>query len=84
MSTFQDYYPEDEEKSISYEGAEVVREVEAAPDRVIARRFGRLAPILSRLFDSGVEARGVERVPENQRESTNAWNKCVSEFLSYD
>lgn len=61
-----------------------MHEVEAAPDRVIARRFGRLAPILLRLFASGVEARGVERVPENQRVSKNAWDKCVFEFRSYD
>ncbi|KAG2116392.1 permease for cytosine/purines, uracil, thiamine, allantoin-domain-containing protein [Suillus clintonianus] len=51
--------------------------VEAAPDRVIVRRFGKLGPLLSRLFASGVEARGVERVPENQRELKNAWNNIL-------
>lgn len=61
-----------------------LREIEAAPDRLIARRFGWLGPYLSRLFASGVEARGVERVPENQRVSKNAWNKCISMFRSYD
>ena len=54
---------------------------EAAPDdAVIADRFaryGKLGPIMQRLFASGVEARGVERVPEDQRETKNVWNKCV-------
>ncbi|OAX38896.1 permease for cytosine/purines uracil thiamine allantoin [Rhizopogon vinicolor AM-OR11-026] len=73
MSTF----PDDEDKTISHEDYGAMREVEAAPDRVIARRFGSLGPFLSRLFASGVEARGVERVPESQRESTNAWNNLL-------
>ncbi|KAG0701770.1 permease for cytosine/purines, uracil, thiamine, allantoin-domain-containing protein [Suillus ampliporus] len=79
MSASLGYHPEDEEKSVgAFEDAEAVYAVEAAPDRVIARRFGKLSPLLSRLFASGVEARGVERVPENQRESKNAWNKSVN------
>lgn len=52
--------------------------VEDTPDQVIAKRFGVFGPLLSKLFQSGVEARGVERVPENQRETKNSWNKCVS------
>ncbi|KIK79423.1 hypothetical protein PAXRUDRAFT_834106 [Paxillus rubicundulus Ve08.2h10] len=54
-----------------------VAEPEAAPDQLIAERFGVLAPFLSKLFESGVEARGVERVPENQRETKNAWNNLL-------
>ena len=52
--------------------------VKDAPDQVIAKRFGVFGPLLSKLFKSGVEARGVERVPENQRESKHSWNKFVS------
>ena len=48
---------------------------EAAPEAALLRRYGRLGPLLSRLFANGVEARGVERVPEDQRETKNMWNK---------
>ena len=34
--------------------------------------------LLSKLFASGVEARGVECVPEDQRETKNTWNKYVN------
>ncbi|KAG1899858.1 permease for cytosine/purines, uracil, thiamine, allantoin-domain-containing protein [Suillus fuscotomentosus] len=78
MSASTGYYLEDEEKSIArLEDARDVYAIEAAPDRVIVKRFGRLGPFLSRLFASGIEARGVERVPENQRESKNAWNNIL-------
>lgn len=49
--------------------------LEAAPEDVYVRRFGRFGPVLAKLFNSGVEARGVERVPEDQRETRNEWNK---------
>jgi hypothetical protein len=77
MSASPDY-PEDKEKALGSDAD--IYAVEAAPDLVIVRRFGALGPFLSKLFASGVEARGVERVPEDQRESKNAWNKCVSIF----
>ncbi|KII93075.1 hypothetical protein PLICRDRAFT_101790 [Plicaturopsis crispa FD-325 SS-3] len=51
--------------------------LEAAPDVVIAHRFGALGPWLSKLFASGVEARGVERVPESERETKNTWNNLL-------
>lgn len=51
--------------------------VEHAPDQAIANRFGAFGPLLSKLFDSGVEARGVERVPETQRDTKNFWNRPV-------
>ncbi|EIW87465.1 cytosine-purine permease [Coniophora puteana RWD-64-598 SS2] len=54
-----------------------VRSAEVAPENTIARRFGALGPILTKLFNSGVEARGVERVPEDQRETKNAWNNLL-------
>jgi len=53
-----------------------------APDKAIAKRFGAFGPLLSKLFKSGVEARGVERVPENQRETKNFWNKSAHSTFS--
>jgi len=67
----------------SYGDAGDARDIEASPDRMTAKRFGRLTPFLSKLFASGVEARGVERIPENQRVSRNAWNKYISNLCSY-
>lgn len=75
MSAPTDYHTEDKEKALG--SVEEVVYAEAAPDRVIASRFGTLGPLLSKLFASGVEARGVERVPESQRESKNAWNNLL-------
>ncbi|KAF9225107.1 hypothetical protein BS17DRAFT_879253 [Gyrodon lividus] len=72
MHGSQEYY--DKEKGVSSVDTDIV---EAAPDQVIAKRFGVLGPFLSKLFESGVEARGVERVPENQRETKNAWNNLL-------
>lgn len=79
MPASPDYYTEDKENAFGSieDGLHRVAYAEAAPDRVIASRFGVLGPLLSRLFAIGVEARGIERVPEDQRESKNAWNKCV-------
>ncbi|KAI0348156.1 cytosine-purine permease [Trametopsis cervina] len=55
--------------------------VYAAPDdAVIADRFaryGRLGPTMQRIFATGVEARGVERVPENEREPKHMWNNLL-------
>lgn len=48
---------------------------EEEPDRVIVSRFGRFGGFMEKLFASGVEARGVERVPEDQRDAKNVWNK---------
>lgn len=78
MSAFSGHYSGDEEKSIAgLEDAQDVYTIEATPDRMIVRRFGKLGPLLSRLFACGVEARGVERMPENQRESKNSWNNIL-------
>ena len=58
--------------------------VSAAPDDSFIAdryaRYGRLGPIMQRLFANGVEARGVERVPESERETKNVWNKYVPRF----
>lgn len=56
--------------------------VEDAPDQVIAKRFGSFGPLLSKLFDNGVEARGIERVPEHQRETKNLWNRWVASTIA--
>ena len=67
----------DKEKGVTIINTEV-HTAEDAPDRVIAQRFGSFGPLLSKLFKSGVEARGVERVPEHQRDTKNFWNRSVS------
>ncbi|KAF8208129.1 purine-cytosine permease [Mycena galopus ATCC 62051] len=56
--------------------------LEISPDDAIIRRFGKAGPALSKLFISGVEARGVERVPENQRDESHMWNKSVNTVLT--
>lgn len=52
----------------------------APDDELIAERFaryGKFGGFMRMVFASGVEARGVERVPENERETKNMWNKYV-------
>jgi NCS1 nucleoside transporter family len=44
------------------------------PSKAIVARFGFFGPFLAKLFDLGVEARGVERVPENMRTGVFIWN----------
>ncbi|KAJ7758164.1 purine-cytosine permease [Mycena maculata] len=66
---------EDKEK---YPGSvEHATTLEASPEDVLVNRFGSMGPVLSKLFASGVEARGVERVPEDQRENKNMWNNLL-------
>lgn len=48
---------------------------EEDPDKVIVARFGKFGVLMEKLFANGVEARGVERVPEDQRENRRVWNK---------
>ena len=48
------------------------------PERAIVERYGFLGPYISKLFELGVEARGVERIPEDMRDVTHIWNKYVS------
>ena len=53
----------------------------AAPDESVITsryaRYGKLGLFVQKVFASGVEARGVERVPEDERETKNMWNKYV-------
>ncbi|KZT39929.1 hypothetical protein SISSUDRAFT_1044887 [Sistotremastrum suecicum HHB10207 ss-3] len=53
---------------------------EVSPDEVIVRRFGKFGGVLGKLFASGVEARGVERVLEEDRENKNVWNNLLMWF----
>ena len=68
--------PVDEKAKFSDDDVRFVAEDD--PQQAIVSRFGALGPWLDRLFASGVEARGVERVPESERETKNVWNKYVS------
>jgi hypothetical protein len=61
----------------SYEDKEKNPVAQDSPDHVIINRFSTVGPILSKLFASGVEARGVERVPEDQREKKNMWGNLL-------
>ncbi|EJD03007.1 uncharacterized protein FOMMEDRAFT_156365 [Fomitiporia mediterranea MF3/22] len=55
---------------------------EVAPETFYASKYGALGPMFAKLFDSGVEARGIERVPEDQRDPKNTWNKSVNTTLT--
>ena len=52
---------------------------ESAPDTALTRRFGALGPMFGALFRSGVEARGIERVPEDERSPRRVRCICDSE-----
>ncbi len=76
------YSDEDKEKGYTQD---VVGDVDhtAPNDSVIAdryARYGKLGTVMQRILASGVEARGVERVPENERETKNMWNKYVEMY----
>ena len=68
----------DREKGLQAECAGAIsptHTTDLAPEDALVKRYGRFGPVLAKLFASGVEARGVERVPEDQRETKNMWNK---------
>lgn len=48
---------------------------EETPETFYVNKYGALGPFMQKLFKHGVEARGVERVPEDQRTPKNSWNK---------
>lgn len=83
MSATHSLSLEDKEKGLVEEATNGVNVQESSPEAVIINRYGRFGPILERLFASGVEARGVERVPEDQRENKNSWNKCVQSIRQF-
>ncbi|RPD65014.1 cytosine-purine permease [Lentinus tigrinus ALCF2SS1-6] len=75
MSSLSPSSSHDKEKVVARETA--IPTAEADPEDVLVKRYGRFGPLLSKLFASGVEARGVERVPEDQRETRNMWNNLL-------
>lgn len=44
-------------------------------NRNAAQQFGTFAPVMEKLFDYGLEIRGVERVLEVERDPKLLWNK---------
>ncbi|TFY68595.1 hypothetical protein EVJ58_g923 [Rhodofomes roseus] len=70
---------DEKEKGYTQDAVDVA---EHAPEAVIVKRYGPLGPILERMFAHGVEARGVERVPEDQRSSKNQYNNSVNTVLT--
>jgi len=58
-------------------GADISRAKEETPESYYVERFGRFGPFLEKLFANGVEARGIERVPEDQRTMKNSWNNLL-------
>ena len=65
---------EDKEKLDGTSVQQVVGVKEEAPETFYVSKYGVLGPLLAKLFASGVEARGIERVPEDQRDMKNSWN----------
>ncbi|OCH95748.1 cytosine-purine permease [Obba rivulosa] len=65
------------EKTVAHVGEESVED--SAPEAALVSRYDRigLGKIMAKLFASGVEARGVERVPEDQRDGKFAWNNLL-------
>ncbi|KAL5480473.1 hypothetical protein ACEPAI_1743 [Sanghuangporus weigelae] len=55
----------------------VVSIKEEAPETFYVSKYGAFGPVLQRLFASGIEARGVERVPEDQRDPKHTWNNLL-------
>ena len=50
---------------------------EERPDSYHTEKYGALSHAFQKLFSSGVEERGVQRVPEDERDPRHTWNKCV-------
>ena len=48
---------------------------EEAPEAFYISKYKAVGPLLKRLFSFGVEARGIERIPEDQRDSKNSWDR---------
>ncbi|KAI5123976.1 hypothetical protein M0805_006388 [Coniferiporia weirii] len=72
----------DKEKYLGGEGQpgpehHVVNVQDEAPGAFYIQKYGALGPFLSKLFASGVEARGIQRVPEDERDPKNMWNNLL-------
>jgi hypothetical protein len=55
-------------------------ETSALEEHAIASRFGPAQALLAKLFAAGVEARGIERVPETERTDRNFLNSMFLWF----
>jgi purine-cytosine permease-like protein len=64
----------DSEKGYSSSTQDSEQVGERNVNKKAAERFGVFAPIMEKMFDYGVEARGVERVLENERDPKLLWN----------
>ena len=86
MANSASSFSDDKEKYV--EGTHTSQDVnevkikEEQPESYYVQKYGRFGPVLQRLFASGVEARGVERVPEDQRTTKNMWNKYAFPLCS--
>lgn len=71
----------DKEKGLMIEGTSPATNVEEyQPEKVVPERFGKFGNFLDRIFSMGVEARGIERVPDDERESKHALNNLFMWF----
>ena len=71
------YTDDDKEKGYvtDAEGDQLAPDESVIVDRFA--RYGKVGAFIRFMLASGVEARGVERVPEDERETKNMWNKYV-------
>lgn len=67
-------------QSASAYDAQVAYRSEAPPEHAIAARYGPAQAFFKKLFALGVEARGVERVPEDERTDRNSLNSLFLWF----
>jgi hypothetical protein len=75
----------DEEKAMKHPAQVQVDDIspETETGAVYVSRYGRAGrTILGPLFKAGVEARGIERVPEEERSDRNTWNNLLMWFVS--
>lgn len=70
---------EDKEKSgsIAEQRRSLVDSTEGDAETLYASKYGVFGSVLDKLLATGIEARGIERVPEDQRDSKHTWNKYV-------
>jgi hypothetical protein len=75
---------QDDEKHVSSESYQV-GSIEPASSDAIRENFKEKYPapvvwVLEKLFASGAEARGIERVPENERKKSGVWDQMLFWF----
>lgn len=70
----------DEKRIYEKDGQESTTAIERDPDQILAARNTFLGKLYRRVFSMGVEARGVERVLEDDRSPKNALNNLLMWF----